>query len=90
MVPHLQGLAAGGRQQRADGRRHAAAPDERHPGRQQRLGKTGTLTGVTALSGYVQGRDGRLYIFSMLSHYSGSTPRPVEDKLVVALAGWRR
>ena len=52
--------------------------------------KTGTLTGVTALSGYVQGRDGHLYTFSMLSEYTGSTPRPVEDKLVVALASWRR
>lgn len=52
--------------------------------------KTGTLTGVTALSGYVRGRDGRLYVFSMLSQYTGSTPRPVEDKLVVTLAGWRR
>lgn len=52
--------------------------------------KTGTLTGVTALSGYVQGRDGHLYVFSMLSNYTGSTPRPVEDKLVVTLAGWRR
>ena len=52
--------------------------------------KTGTLTGVTALSGYVQGRDGHLYTFSMLSEYKGSTPRPVEDKLVVALASWRR
>jgi len=52
--------------------------------------KTGTLTGVTALSGYVRGRDGRLYVFAMLSSYTGSTPRPVEDELVVTLAGWRR
>lgn len=53
-------------------------------------GKTGTLTGVTALSGYVNGADGRLYIYSMLSNYSGSTPRPVEDKMVVTLARWKR
>jgi len=52
--------------------------------------KTGTLTGVTALSGYVRGRDGHLYVFAMLSSYTGSTPRPVEDELVVTLAGWRR
>jgi D-alanyl-D-alanine carboxypeptidase/D-alanyl-D-alanine-endopeptidase (penicillin-binding protein 4) len=52
--------------------------------------KTGSLTGVTALSGYVRGRDGHLYVFSMLSQYTGRTPRPVEDKLVVTLAGWRR
>ena len=41
--------------------------------------KTGSLTGVTALSGYVTGRDGRRYVFSMLSNYTGSTPRPVEN-----------
>lgn len=52
--------------------------------------KTGSLTGVTALSGYVKGRDGHLYAFSMLSNYTKSSPRPVEDKLVVTLAGWRR
>jgi len=51
--------------------------------------KTGSLTGVTALSGYVTGRDGRRYAFSMLSNYAGATPRPVENELVVALAGWR-
>ena len=51
--------------------------------------KTGSLTGVTALSGYVTGRDGRRYAFSVLSNYAGSTPRPVENELVVALAGWR-
>lgn len=52
--------------------------------------KTGSLTGVTALSGYVRGRDGRPYVFAMLSTYSGSSPRPVENTLVVTLAGWRR
>ncbi len=52
--------------------------------------KTGTLSGVTALSGYANGADGRLYAFSMISNYSGSTPRPVEDTFVVTLAGWRR
>ncbi len=51
--------------------------------------KTGTLTGVTALSGYVTGRDGRSYVFVMLSNYRGSTPRPVENTFVVTLAGWR-
>jgi D-alanyl-D-alanine carboxypeptidase/D-alanyl-D-alanine-endopeptidase (penicillin-binding protein 4) len=52
--------------------------------------KTGSLTGVTSLSGYVRGRDGRRYVFSMLSEYSGTSPRPVEDKFVVALANWQR
>lgn len=52
--------------------------------------KTGTLTGVTALSGYVTGRDGRRYAFSMVSNYAGASPRPVENSLVVALADWRR
>jgi len=51
--------------------------------------KTGSLTGVTALSGYVTGRDGRRYAFSILSNYAGATPRPMENELVVALAGWR-
>ncbi|QGN33641.1 D-alanyl-D-alanine carboxypeptidase/D-alanyl-D-alanine-endopeptidase [Microlunatus sp. Gsoil 973] len=52
--------------------------------------KTGTLTGVTALSGYVRGRDGRRYVFSMLSNYSGTSPRPVEDEFVRTLAARRR
>ena len=52
-------------------------------------GKTGTLTGVTALSGYVTGANGRKYVFVMLSNYTGSSPRPVENTFVVTLAGWR-
>jgi len=52
-------------------------------------GKTGTLTGVTALSGYVTGANGRKYVFVMLSNYTRSTPRPVENTFVVTLAGWR-
>jgi D-alanyl-D-alanine carboxypeptidase/D-alanyl-D-alanine-endopeptidase (penicillin-binding protein 4) len=53
-------------------------------------GKTGTLSGVTALSGYVTGADGRTYVFSMLSNYSWVSPRPVENTFVVTLASWRR
>jgi serine-type D-Ala-D-Ala carboxypeptidase/endopeptidase (penicillin-binding protein 4) len=52
--------------------------------------KTGTLTGVTALSGYVTGADGRKYVFVMLSNYTWASPRPVENTFVVTLAGWRR
>ena len=50
--------------------------------------KTGTLTGVTALSGYVRGANGRRYVFSMLSQHSGASPRPVENTFVVTLANW--
>ncbi len=51
--------------------------------------KTGSLTGVTALAGYVTGRDGRRYVFSLVSNYSGRSPRPVENTFVIALARWR-
>lgn len=53
-------------------------------------GKTGSLNGVTALSGYVTGADGRKYVFSMLSEYptDGDSPRAVEDRLGITLAGW--
>ena len=51
--------------------------------------KNGSLTGVTSLVGYVSGADGRRYVFVMLSTFSGTSPRPVEDRLGVLLAGWR-
>ncbi len=50
--------------------------------------KTGTLTGVTALSGYVADKTGRLYTFSMLGSYKTSSPRVVFDKVGATLAGW--
>ncbi|MFT4217222.1 MAG: D-alanyl-D-alanine carboxypeptidase/D-alanyl-D-alanine-endopeptidase [Micropruina sp.] len=50
--------------------------------------KTGTLSGVTALSGYVTDATGRLYTFSMLGRYTTNSPRPVFDKVGVTLAGW--
>ena len=51
--------------------------------------KTGSLTGVTALSGYVTGANGRLYAFSMISNYTQVSPRPLENTLVATLAGWK-
>jgi D-alanyl-D-alanine carboxypeptidase/D-alanyl-D-alanine-endopeptidase (penicillin-binding protein 4) len=56
-------------------------------------GKTGTISGVTALSGYVTGADGRAYIFSMLSKYPTDTVtesqmKGIEDQVGVTLAGW--
>ncbi|MET7282492.1 D-alanyl-D-alanine carboxypeptidase/D-alanyl-D-alanine-endopeptidase [Kribbella sp. NPDC005582] len=51
-------------------------------------GKTGSLTGVTALSGYVTNKDGRKLVFSMISNNYLTSPRPVEDQVGVLLASW--
>jgi D-alanyl-D-alanine carboxypeptidase/D-alanyl-D-alanine-endopeptidase (penicillin-binding protein 4) len=51
-------------------------------------GKTGSLTGVTALSGYVSDADGRELVFSMISNNYLDSPRSVEDALAVTLASW--
>jgi D-alanyl-D-alanine carboxypeptidase/D-alanyl-D-alanine-endopeptidase (penicillin-binding protein 4) len=51
--------------------------------------KNGNLTGVTSLAGYVTGADGRHYVFVVISNFAGTSPRPVEDRLGVLLAGWR-
>lgn len=50
--------------------------------------KTGTLTGVRALSGYVTARDGGLYVFSLLMNNYPGTARAagdVQDKFVLYL-----
>ncbi|TMR38790.1 D-alanyl-D-alanine carboxypeptidase/D-alanyl-D-alanine-endopeptidase [Actinomadura geliboluensis] len=50
--------------------------------------KTGTLTGATALSGYVTGPAGRPLVFSViLNGYAGGAPKDVEDRIAVRLAG---
>jgi D-alanyl-D-alanine carboxypeptidase/D-alanyl-D-alanine-endopeptidase (penicillin-binding protein 4) len=51
-------------------------------------GKTGSLTSVTALSGYVSNADGRPLVFSMVSNNYLSSPRSIEDALGVTLASW--
>jgi D-alanyl-D-alanine carboxypeptidase/D-alanyl-D-alanine-endopeptidase (penicillin-binding protein 4) len=51
-------------------------------------GKTGSLTGVTSLSGYVTTADGRKLVFSMISNNYLDTPRPIEDAVGVTLASW--
>lgn len=50
--------------------------------------KTGTLTGVTALSGYATGEGGQVLAFSILiNNFVGSVPRDLEDAIAAALAG---
>ena len=51
-------------------------------------GKTGSLTGVTALSGYVSTKDGRKLVFSMISNNYLSSPRSIEDAVGITLASW--
>jgi D-alanyl-D-alanine carboxypeptidase/D-alanyl-D-alanine-endopeptidase (penicillin-binding protein 4) len=49
--------------------------------------KTGTLTGATALSGYVRNPAGRRLIFSiMLNGYAGAAPKDLEDRIAIRLA----
>jgi serine-type D-Ala-D-Ala carboxypeptidase/endopeptidase (penicillin-binding protein 4) len=51
-------------------------------------GKTGSLTGVTALSGYVTDADGEPLVFSIVANNYLSSPRSVEDALGVLLASY--
>lgn len=55
--------------------------------------KTGTLTGVCSLAGYVVSADGELLCFAILmSGYQGGADRPrrIQDQMGVALAEFRR
>ena len=49
--------------------------------------KTGTLTGATALSGYVTDPRGTKLIFSsVFNDYSGAAPKDLEDRIAIRLA----
>ncbi|MFD0803184.1 D-alanyl-D-alanine carboxypeptidase/D-alanyl-D-alanine-endopeptidase, partial [Streptomonospora algeriensis] len=49
--------------------------------------KTGTLTGVSALSGYATAADGELLAFSIVNNgYAGGAPRGIQDAIAVRLA----
>lgn len=50
-------------------------------------GKTGSLTGVSSLSGYVTAANGEHFVFSMLSNnYLGGAPTGIQDAVGVRLA----
>lgn len=49
--------------------------------------KTGSLTGVSALSGYVTSKDGEELIFSIfINHYVGGSVKAIEDVIATVLA----
>ncbi|MEU6073368.1 D-alanyl-D-alanine carboxypeptidase/D-alanyl-D-alanine-endopeptidase [Micromonospora sp. NPDC047074] len=51
--------------------------------------KTGSLTGVSGLSGYVTDADGRLLAFSiLLNNYLASSVKNLEDQIAIALAAY--
>ncbi|SDI41418.1 D-alanyl-D-alanine carboxypeptidase/D-alanyl-D-alanine endopeptidase [Natribacillus halophilus] len=53
--------------------------------------KTGTLTSITSLSGYVTTQDGEELIFSIiLNNFIGDAPEDIEDDIVVELAMFSR
>lgn len=57
---------------------------EEHRGRV--FAKTGTIAGVSALSGYVFAPSGRVYAFSVLAHGGAGPARTVQDAVVDAIA----
>jgi serine-type D-Ala-D-Ala carboxypeptidase/endopeptidase (penicillin-binding protein 4) len=60
------------------------------PARGHCRGKTGTLTGVSAVSGYCRARSGENYAFSILMN--GADPygaRAIQDRMLQAIAGVR-
>ncbi len=58
------------------------------PAARNAVGKTGSLTGASGLSGYVKDADGRELVYSIvLNNYLAPSVKPLEDAIVVTLAG---
>jgi D-alanyl-D-alanine carboxypeptidase/D-alanyl-D-alanine-endopeptidase (penicillin-binding protein 4) len=73
------------------GRDGTLAPRMRRgPARSRCRGKTGTLSNVSALSGYCRARSGHTYVFSILMNATNpSGARAIQDRMAQALAGVR-
>lgn len=57
------------------------------PAQDNVVAKTGSLTGVSTLSGYVTSQDGRELVFSiMLNNYLGNSDTSIEDSIATTLA----
>jgi D-alanyl-D-alanine carboxypeptidase/D-alanyl-D-alanine-endopeptidase (penicillin-binding protein 4) len=50
--------------------------------------KTGSMTSVSALAGYVTDADGRPLVFAMVTNNHLLSPRALEDQVGATLAGW--
>ena len=62
----------------------------RGPARRRCRGKTGTISGVSALSGYCRARSGQTYAFSILmNNVNPFGARAIQDRMLHAIAGLR-
>jgi D-alanyl-D-alanine carboxypeptidase/D-alanyl-D-alanine-endopeptidase (penicillin-binding protein 4) len=76
-----QSLPYSGEEESKSWKRRLAAP----PYRGNVLAKTGTLNGVSALSGYAKAVSGKSYAFSILLNKSRGDAHGAQDRIVMAL-----
>ena len=79
-VEYLRSLPFSGEAEASLSKRMTAAPY-----RGNVFAKTGTIAGVSTLSGYAKARSGRLYAFSVMVNSSRGDGRAVQDRIVQAI-----